>query len=202
MKNNNVLNNTNFQDFNFNSLGKNSFIDKTLTIWRRGDPDLSGPIKIGSNVNIFSLCRMVVTDTKESANSSITIGNNVYINHGCFLSGEGGLYIGEKVLIGPYVMLLSGGHEIDNMESIYDSALTSDSIYVSDGSWIGAGAKILAGVKLGKGCVVASGAVVTKNVPDYAVVSGVPAKIRRFRKHSGYSFIKQMLYKYGVIKYG
>ena len=69
-----------------------------MSIWRRGNPDLSGSIEIGSSVNIFGMVRMVVTDTNECANSFIKIKDNAYINHGCFLSGEGGLYIGEKVL--------------------------------------------------------------------------------------------------------
>jgi galactoside O-acetyltransferase len=185
--------------FKFTSIGKNSSIDQTLSIWRRGNSDLSGSIEIGSNVNIFGMVRMVVTDTNECANSFIKIKDNTYINHGCYLSGEGGLYIGEKVLIGPYSMFLSGGHEINDQESIYHSKLTARPIHISDDCWVGAGAKILGGVKLGRGSVVAAGAVVTRNVPDYAVVAGVPARIHSFRKHSKYSFLKKMLYKFNLI---
>lgn len=142
---------------------------------------------------------MVVTDTNESPLSSIKINDNVYVNHGCFLSGEGGLHIGKRVLIGPYSMFLSGGHEINDLESIYHSKLTAKPIYISDDCWVGAGAKILGGVKLGKGCIIAAGAVVTKNVPDFAIVAGVPARIYSFRKHSKYSFLKKMLYKFNLI---
>ena len=190
---------TSYKKFKFTTIGKNSSIDKTLSVWRRGNSDLSGSIEIGSNVTIFGMVRMVVTDTNECANSFIKIKDNVYINHGSYLSGEGGLYIGEKVLIGPYSMFLSGGHEINDQESIYHSKLTARPIHISDDCWVGAGAKILGGVKLGRGCVVAAGAVVTKNVPDYAVVAGVPARILSFRKHSKYSFITQTLYKFNLI---
>ena len=188
-----------YKKFKFTSIGKNSSIDPTLSIWRRGDQALSGSIEIGSNVNIFGMVRMVVTDTHECTNSSIKIKDNTYINHGCFLSGEGGLYIGKKVLIGPYSMFLSGGHEINDQESIYHSKPTAKPIYISDDCWVGAGAKILGGVKLGKGCIIAAGAVVTKNVPDFAIVAGVPARIHSFRKHSKYSFLKKMLYKFNLI---
>ncbi len=188
-----------FKNSRIDFQGKNSYIDQTVSIWRRGNPDLSGSIEIGSNVNIFGMVRMVVTDANECTNSFIKIKDNTYINHGCYLSGEGGLYIGKKVLIGPYSMFLSGGHEINDQESIYHSKLTARPIHISDDCWVGAGAKILGGVKLGRGCVVAAGAVVTRNVPDFAVVAGVPARIHSFRKHSKYSFLKKMLYKFNLI---
>jgi galactoside O-acetyltransferase len=190
-----------FKKFKFKSIGKSSFIDKTLSIWRRGDPALTGSIEIGSNVNILSMVRMVVTDTNESANSSIKIKDNTYINYGSFLSGEGGLYIGENVLVGPYSMFLSGGHEINDQQSIYHSKLTAKPIFISDDCWVGAGAKILGGVTLGKGCVVAAGAVVTRNVPEYAIVTGIPARIYSFRKYSKYNFFRRMLFKFNIIKY-
>lgn len=54
-------------------------------------------------------------------------------------------------------------------------------IYINDNVWIGYGVTILKGVHIGKGAVCAAGAVVTHDVPDYAIVGGVPAKIIRFR---------------------
>lgn len=166
-----------------NSIGSDSSIDDTLSIWIRGDGvNRPGEINIGSNVVIFPNVRMVVTDQNESKFSGITILNQTMINFGTFLSGEGGLFIGSKVLVGPYAMFLSSGHGVDEKYSIYESAQKLLPIHVSDGVWIGAGAKILGGVKIGTGAVVAAGAVVTKDVPDFAIVGGVPAKVLRFRK--------------------
>ena len=66
------------------------------------------------------------------------------------------------------------------MENRFDNQVNCKT-YVGNDVWIGSGATVLAGVKLGDGCVVASGGVVTKDVPSYAIVAGVPARVIKFR---------------------
>jgi len=74
-------------------------------------------------------------------------------------------------------------HNFDDLEMpINQQGETKKGISIADNVWIGAGCRILDGVKIGTGAIVASGAVVNKDVPDYAIVGGVPAKLIRMRK--------------------
>lgn len=104
----------------------------------------------------------------------ITIGKNVFINHGCSFLDLGGITIEDDVLIGPNVQLITENHPINPAER---KSLVLASILIKKNAWIGAGAIILPGVTVGENSVVAAGAVVTKDVPDNTVVAGVPAKI-------------------------
>ncbi len=102
------------------------------------------------------------------------IGKNVYINHLCSMLDMGTITIGDNVLIGPKVNLLTEGHPVDPAQR---TALTAKPIVIRDGAWIGAGASILPGVTVGRNSVVAAGAVVHQDVPDNTVVGGIPAKV-------------------------
>lgn len=102
------------------------------------------------------------------------IGKNVFINFDCTFLDLGGITIEDNVLIAPKVSLLSEGHPIapENRQS-----LVPGRIHIKKNAWIGANATILPGVTIGENAVVAAGAVVSKDVPDNAIVGGVPAKI-------------------------
>ena len=98
--------------------------------------------------------------------------------------------IGHYVSIGPHVTFLAGGEHRLDCATTYPfraygagevEAVTRGPIVVKDDAWIGLGAKILSGVTVGQGAVVAAGAVVVRDVPPYAVVGGVPAKLIRWR---------------------
>jgi len=102
----------------------------------------------------------------------VSIGSYSHINRGCVIDGRGGLTIGNSVSISFGVYIMTGGH--DAASSSFAGKFRP--IVIDDYAWIGVGAKILQGVHIGKGAVVAAGAVVTKDVPPYAVVGGVPAR--------------------------
>lgn len=102
----------------------------------------------------------------------ISIGVNTVINRNCYMDGRGGLEIGNNVSISPEVHLITASHTANSSTFDYVTA----PIVINDYVWIGSRATILPGVVLGKGCVVATGAVVTKNVADFTIVGGVPAK--------------------------
>lgn len=165
-------------------IGDNCCISPTVSIWRRCDLNLSSPmIRLGRDVVIFDFVRIVVSCKSECLDAGLIIGNNVMINSGSFISGEGGLVIEDEVLIGPHVKILSAGHQVDGEhESIYRNAITYDPVHIEFGAWIGAGATITQGCRIGRGSVVAAGAVVTRDVPAFAVVAGVPASIIKLRK--------------------
>jgi acetyltransferase-like isoleucine patch superfamily enzyme len=119
--------------------------------------------------------------------SSIIIGSHVYIGPGAFFSAsESSITIGNKVLFGPKVTIMGGDHNISPIgQYMYDVKHKEPNddlpVVIQDDVWVGTGAIILKGVTIGMGAVVAAGAVVTKDVPPYSIVGGVPAKVISMR---------------------
>lgn len=105
---------------------------------------------------------------------NIIIGRNVFINSGCHFQDQGGITIGEGSLIGHNVVLATINHDLDPKN---DRKNHYAPIALGNHVWIGSNATVLAGVTIGEWAMVAAGAVVTKDVPAYTVVGGVPAKV-------------------------
>lgn len=108
---------------------------------------------------------------------NIRVGRNVFINQGCTLNDIGGITIGDDVLLGPNVSLISSGHPLDPASRRH--AIVAAPIVLERNVWVGAGAIVLHGVTVGADAVVAAGAVVTRDVPAGTVVAGVPARVVR-----------------------
>lgn len=125
--------------------------------------------------------------------SKVNVGKGTYgeLNIIQFESHNGFLKIGNYCSIAPEVVfLLDGEHRYDTVSTYPFKArllnasgdtLSKGTITIEDDVWVGYGATILSGVHIGQGAVVAAGAVVTKDVPPYAIVGGVPAKVIRHR---------------------
>ena len=155
-------------------IGKNCFISRysKINIGYSG-----GNIEIGDNTRIGDYANISV-----HKNHVIT-GKNCSVGAFSSMIGYGTIKIGNDVLIAPYVMLISVNHKFDDPDKPrYLQGFTEKGITIEDDVWLGAGSKILDGVKIGKGAVIGAGSVVTKNVPSYAVVAGVPAKIIKYRR--------------------
>jgi len=105
---------------------------------------------------------------------NICVGKNVFINSGCRFQDQGGIAIGDGVLIGHNVVLATLNHEINPRKR---STMYPAPIVIGKNVWIGANATVVPGVTIGDGAVIAAGAVVTKDVPANVIVGGVPAKI-------------------------
>ena len=106
--------------------------------------------------------------------SQMKIGKNVFINSNMLAMARGGITIEDGVQIAGNVQLLSNNHDP------YDLAvLTCKPVVIKEAAWIGAGSTILPGVCVGRHAIVGAASVVTKDVPDYAVVVGNPAKVIR-----------------------
>lgn len=105
---------------------------------------------------------------------NISVGKNVFINSGCRFQDQGGIIIGDGVLIGHNVVLATLNHDIDPRKR---SNLHPAPIVVGKNVWIGANATVVPGVTIDDGAIIAAGAVVTKDVPPNVIVGGVPAKI-------------------------
>jgi acetyltransferase-like isoleucine patch superfamily enzyme len=118
---------------------------------------------------------------------NIELGDCVSIGGGAtFLASESKIVIGNKVMFGPKVTIIGGNHNIGvNGKFMYDvlekRPEDDQDVIIEDDVWIGTNVTILKGVTVGRGSVVGAGAVVTKNVPPYSIVHGVPARVSRYR---------------------
>lgn len=107
----------------------------------------------------------------------VKFGKGVFINHSAILSASGGIEFEDGVMVAPGVRIATINHDMNNRHTIY----TYGKVTIKKNAWLGMNVTVCPGVTIGKYAVVGAGAVVTKDVPDYAVVGGVPAKILRMQ---------------------
>lgn len=130
---------------------------------------------IGKNVAIMARVKIM-------SPQKVVIGNAVLLNEDTKVGGQCGVSIGNHVLIGYNVNIVSENHAYQNpLLPIKKQGYYGGPIIIYDDVWIGANAVILPNVILGRGCIIGANAVVTKNVPEYAIVGGIPAKLLRYR---------------------
>jgi len=159
--------------------GKNLILDDHVHI----NALSANGIKLGDNVTLARGCNLICTGVIAHKGVGITIGNNTGINAGTYLAGQGGIEIGNDVIIGPGVRVFSENHLFADLDLIIkDQAVCREKVVIGNNCWIGSGATILAGVTIGEGCVIAAGCVVTKSVEAYSVVAGVPGRVIKHRK--------------------
>lgn len=136
---------------------------------------------------------------------NISIGSNCYIGpRSTMLATLKQISIGNYVMFGPEVMLITGNHRIDIIGE-YMANVTNDmklpendeNIVIEDDVWVGARAIILKGVTIGRGSVIAAGAVVTKNVPPYTIYYDIHKQKPRFTKDQIIEHEKILEQKYG-----
>jgi len=130
-------------------------------------------IKIGANSFVRSFA-MINAGPPEGF---VRIGRNSGIGQGTILYGNGGLTIGDNVMIAGQCFVVASSHQFDDpTKPISEQGYTAKGIVIEDNVWIGAGAKILDGVTIGKGGIVGANAVVTRSVPPGEHVGGIPAR--------------------------
>ncbi len=168
------------------SLGGHCRIAASVTVYRGRATDPQRGIHLGAGVQLFEGVRLVVGELDRNTAADLHIGAGTVVNVFSYLSGEGGLWIGERVLIGPHCRLLSAGHEVDGEAvAIMDAGLTYGPVRIGQGAWLAAGVTVLPGVTVGRGAVVGAASVVTRDIPDFAVAVGAPAQVRRYRRGFG-----------------
>ena len=107
--------------------------------------------------------------------NEVTIGKNVVVMNGCLMMSAGTITIEDDVRIAANTQLISNNHDPYNRDVI-----TCKPVHICKGAWVGAGSTILPGVTVGKYAIVGAASVVTKDVPDYAVAVGNPAKVIKY----------------------
>lgn len=134
-----------------------------------------------------------------AANGPIRFGNptqtvlsdDVSINSGLIVRGDGRLIIGSHVHFGEHITIVTGNHNFENPESLpYDKKRIAKDVRIGDAVWIGDRVLIIPGVTVGEGAILAAGAVVTRDVPPLAIVGGSPAELIRSRNEESYNELK------------
>ncbi|MFT3710213.1 MAG: acyltransferase [Archangium sp.] len=134
--------------------------------------DNQGHMAIGAHTLLRSV--NVPVELATSAGARLRIGADCSINYGVSIGCTDAITIGERCRLGPYVMIVDTAfHELLDRSK----RPPSQPVVIEDDVWIGAKASIMPGVTIGRGSVVGTAAVVTKDVPPFSVVAGVPAKI-------------------------
>lgn len=160
-----------FNSDQFLKIGSNVIFESGVLVFHPENIDLGNNIYIGHN-----------TILKAYYKNKLEIGDNTWIGQSCFFHSAGGITIGKNVGIGPSVKILTSVHSEEGISTpILFSSLEFKEVSIGDDSDIGIGSIILPGVKVGRGVQIGAGSVVTKDVDDYTVVAGVPAKVLRKR---------------------
>ena len=155
----------------FKSCGKNISISPAVSFkgWIN--------IELGNNIGFGELSSIYAESVTNE--SSIHIGNDVSFNRNVMINADvrGEIVIEDKVLVGPNVVMRASGHRYGNKGvPIREQGHHKGIIMIRTGAWIGANAVILPDVTIGKHAIVAAGAVVTKEVNDFEIVGGLPAR--------------------------
>ncbi|HEY75930.1 MAG TPA: acyltransferase [Thermoflexia bacterium] len=154
-------------------LGRNVYIDHG--VYLHACPQ---GIFIGDETFVMHGSELHVYNFRDLPHAGIWIGRKCFVGEFCLIRGQGGVHIGDEVLLAPRVQILAVNHLFDDpAQPIIRQGISAKGIVVEDGAWIGAGAILLDGVRVGRGAVVGAGAVVTRDVPSYATVAGVPARM-------------------------
>ncbi|MDD5454086.1 MAG: acyltransferase [Candidatus Ratteibacteria bacterium] len=136
-------------------------------------------IYIGENISILSRVNL---DANGNGSIKIDDGASININTLIDASENGSITIGKNVMIGPNVVFRASNHNFkDLFIPMKFQGHSGGKIVICDDVWIGANATIVPDVCIGKGSIIGAGAVVTKNIPEYSICVGVPAKVIKKR---------------------
>jgi acetyltransferase-like isoleucine patch superfamily enzyme len=140
-------------------------------------------IRVGNNFTILRNSIIECTGVIKNLGEGIEIGNNVGIAQNCFIQVRGKVTISDNVIFGPGVSIFSENHIFSDPDlPVNKQGEKRIGVTIEENVWIGSRAIILDGVRIGKNSIIAAGSVVNKDVPAYAIVGGVPAKIIKYRK--------------------
>ena len=166
-------------------------------------------IHIGDNVVIDDLCCL---DAKGTDNAGLSIGNGVFVGRNTILSCKNGdiiiedranigfnceifsasrVRVGKDILMAAYTYLVGGDHLYDRTDiPVLQQGRTARGIDVGDGAWLGAHVVVTDGSTIGRDAIIGAGAVVVGDIPEFAIATGIPAKVTRDRRHSSPQALK------------
>ncbi len=156
-------------------LGANVYLDRGVYLHA-----CPGGIEIGADSCLMHNSELHVFNFRDLPHAFIKIGRGVFIGESVVIRGQGGVTIGDSVLLAPMAKILAVNHNFTDVgRPVMDQGISGKGIVIEDGSWIGAGAAVLDGVRIGRGAVIGANAVVTRDVPPHCVAVGSPARVIR-----------------------
>jgi acetyltransferase-like isoleucine patch superfamily enzyme len=157
------------------AIGDNVVFERGVLVFHPETITLGSNIYIGHN-----------TILKGYHSGAMAIGDNSWIGQNCFFHSAGGIEIGRNVGIGPSVKIITSFHgEAGLGTPILFSPIEFARVEIGDDSDIGIGTIVLPGVRIGRGVQIGAGSLVSRDLPDYAVAYGSPAKVARYRDRGG-----------------
>ncbi|MCK5536144.1 MAG: acyltransferase [Bacteroidales bacterium] len=161
--------------FPYIKMSKIPNIQKNVRIVVFGKNKKSFKIIFGEGVSIKS-------DVLIQGSGTLLIGKRTYIGSHSVIGVNEKISIGNDVMISQYVSIRDTDHAFNRVDiPMNRQGIATAPIVIEDDVWIAHGVIITKGVTIGKGAIIAGGAVVTKDVPPYAIVGGIPAKILKYR---------------------
>jgi len=183
-----------YWQWRLNNLGKNAVVEPGAlfnypeNIWIGEETKIAYNAVVRANTEHPSGIRIgaktsILESTLLGANGGfITIGDNCWLAPFSLINGNGGVQIGNNVLIAARTSINTVSHNASRCDApINDQGIKVDPVVIEDDVWIGLHAVILQGVHIGVGAIVGAGAVVTRDVPPFSIVTGTPARIVRYR---------------------
>ena len=156
-------------------LGRNVFLDHG--VYLHACPD---GISIGDDTFVMHESILHVFNFRNLPDAGIKIGKRCFVGERTVIRGQGGVEIGDDVLIAPHVQILAIDHVVSTVRiPIMYQGLDTNGIVIEDGAWLGAGCIITDGVRIGSNAVVGAGSVVTRDVPAGTIAVGSPARVIR-----------------------
>lgn len=160
------------------TIGRNVFLDSYVTLDVK-DITCRG-IEIGDNTYIERFC-VITTGVGETG--CVKVGSNCSIGPGTAIYGQGGVTIGNNVMIAPQGYIVASSHLFHDIDRpICEQGFIAKGVVVEDDVWLGAGVKVLDGVRIGKGSIIGAGAVVNRDIEPYSIAVGIPARVIKKRK--------------------
>lgn len=165
-----------FKYFPFVKLERGAYVQERVKLnlfWLNNQP-----LKLVLRKNSY-----IKNDVIIQGSGYIEIGENSYISSYSVIGVNEKIIIGKNVMIGDNVSIRDTDHNFVRSDiPMIRQGITTSPIIIEDDVWIGHGAIITKGVKIGKGAIIAAGSVVTKDIPAYSIVGGVPAKVIKYRR--------------------
>lgn len=155
------------------SPSKHVYFGKNVRIVNPQHVDMGGQVFIDDDVE---LC---VNQTMPGVTPKLLIGNRVHFGKMNRIGCDNRIIIEDDVLFAPHVHISDRNHGFEDIHTpiSQQKVISKGEVVIGTETWLGFGCQVMSGVKIGRHCVIAAGAIVVKDVPDYCVVGGNPAKI-------------------------